>query len=272
MLPLVLTLAAIFVAAVALLVWVWVRRARLRKRLPARHAPSLRHPVVLAHGVFGFDEIAIAGRRHRYFRNIAEELATPGLEFYRPRVAPVAPISVRAAKLVTILAALPGERFNLIAHSMGGLDARYAITRLGLAGRVASLVTIGAPHRGTPLADSHLARVTARALRLVALGDLTLAAVERFNREVPDVEGIAYCSVVAASELSQTNPLLWPTHVYLSAHGGRNDGIVPALSQRWGRVLREVEADHWAQVGWSLRFDAVGLYEEILRELAGLGF
>jgi len=37
-------------------------------------------------------------------------------------------------------------------------------------------------------------------------------------------------------------------------------------------VLREVEADHWAQVGWSLRFDAVGLYEEILRELAGLGF
>jgi triacylglycerol lipase len=104
----------------------------------------------------------------------------------------VAPIPVRAAKLVEILGALPGERFNLIAHSMGGLDARYAITRLGLAGRVASLVTIGAPHRGTPLAEFPLARVTARALHLVALGDLTPAAVARFNREVPDVEGVAY--------------------------------------------------------------------------------
>jgi triacylglycerol lipase len=78
--------------------------------------------------------------------------------------------------------------------------------------------------------------------------------------------------VVAASELSQTNPLLWPSHVYLSAHAGPNDGIVPQASQRWGNVLREIQADHWAQVGWSLSFDAVALYEEILRELAGLGF
>ncbi|HZR10776.1 MAG TPA: hypothetical protein VFA79_19470, partial [Myxococcales bacterium] len=162
--PVVLTAAAVLAAVFALLVWTWVRRTRLRKRVRVRHVPRLRHPVVLAHGVFGFDEIAIAGRRHRYFRNIAEELGTPELEFYRPRVAPVAPIPVRAAKLVELLGALPGDRFNLIAHSMGGLDARYAITRLGLAGRVASLVTIGAPHRGTPLADFPLARVTARAL------------------------------------------------------------------------------------------------------------
>jgi hypothetical protein len=58
----------------------------------------------------------------------------------------------------------------------------------------------------------------------------------------------------------------------LSSRSGPNDGIVPASSQRWGQVLREVEADHWAQVGWSLRFDAVTLYEEILRDLASLGF
>ena len=270
--PLGLTLAALVAVVLTLAVRAWIRRARLRRRVPARHAPRLRHPVVLAHGIFGFDEIAVAGRRHRYFRNIAEELVGPGLEFYRPRVEPKAPIAVRASKLVSILEGLPGERFNLIAHSMGGLDARFAIARLGMASRVASLVTIGAPHRGTPLANAPLARATARALRVLALRDLTPEAVERFNREVPDSEGVAYCSVVAATDLSQTNPLLWPTHLYLSSRAGRNDGIVPALSQRWGQVLREVEADHWAQVGWSLRFDAVGLYEEVLRELAGLGF
>jgi triacylglycerol esterase/lipase EstA (alpha/beta hydrolase family) len=36
---------------------------------------------------------------------------------------------------------------------MGGLDARYAISLLGLARRVASLTTIGTPHRGTPVGD-----------------------------------------------------------------------------------------------------------------------
>jgi hypothetical protein len=77
---------------------------------------------------------------------------------------------------------------------------------------------------------------------------------------------------VAATDLAHTNPLLWPTHAYLSKRCGPNDGLVPAASQRWGRVLREIEADHWAQVGWSRKFDAAGLYESILRELAGLGF
>ena len=263
--------ALVLLALGLLILLLWVRRARLRKRVPARHAPRLRHPVVLAHGMFGFDEIAVAGRRHRYFRNIAEELAVPGLEFYRPRVAAAAPIAVRAGTFVELLRALPGERFNVIAHSMGGLDARFAIARLGLADRVASLVTIGAPHRGTPLADLPLARGTFRLIGVGALADLAPDALQRFNEAVPDVDGVAYCSVVAATRLSQTNPLLWPSHLYLSARSGRNDGVVPQESQRWGNVLREIEADHWAQVGWSLRFDAVGLYEEILRELAALG-
>jgi len=178
--------ALVLLALAALIVLLWVRRARLRKRVPARHAPRLRHPVVLAHGIFGFDEIAVAGRRHRYFRNIAEELAVPGLEFYRPRVAPTAPIAVRAGTLVELLRALPGERFNVIAHSMGGLDARFAIARLGLADRVASLVTIGAPHHGTPLADLPVARGISRFVGVGGLADLRPDALQRFNEAVVD--------------------------------------------------------------------------------------
>ena len=267
-----LVLAAILIAALALVAWAWIRRTRVRKRLPARHAPRLRHPIVLAHGVLGFDEIAVAGRRHRYFRNIADRLGSLGAEFHHPRVPGTATVAVRAGRLVELVRDLPGERVNVIAHSMGGLDARYAIARLGLAERVASLVTIGAPHRGTPLAEFSLSRATAKMLRLAALADLTPQALERFNREVPDAAEVAYCSVVGWTRLSHTNPLLWPTHAYLSVRSGPNDGLVPASSQRWGKVLREVQADHWAQVGWSLGFDAIALYEEILRELVGLGF
>ena len=265
-------LAALALIALAFFLRAYIQRSRLRRAVPAKRAPRLRHPVVLAHGVLGFDEIAIAGRRHRYFRNIADQLATLGAEFHHPRVPPTASISERAGTLVTLLRELPGERVNVIAHSMGGLDARYAIARLGLAPRVASLVTIGAPHRGTPIANLGVSRLMARAFRIPALRDLTPEALERFNREVPDAPGIAYCSVVARSDLVHTNPLLWPSHVHLTRASGANDGLVPTSSQPWGKVLREVEADHWAQVGWSVRFDAVGLYEEILRELAAFGF
>jgi triacylglycerol lipase len=245
-----------------------LRRARLRKRVPAKRAPRLRYPVVLAHGVFGFDEIALAGTRHQYFRNIASRLDTA--QFHALRVPPVASVTARADKLVALVRNLPGKRLNVIAHSMGGLDARLAITRLGLSERVASLTTIGSPHFGTPLANLRISKTLAG--HLAALRDLTPEALDRFNREVPDSPGVAYCSVVASSALRHTNPLLWPGHLYLSHAAGPNDGLVPRESMRWGKVLREIEADHWAQVGWSLRFDAVALYEEILRELVGLGF
>lgn len=265
--------AILLAVALAALFAAWIvarRRKRLPRGLRARRAPRLRHPVVLAHGVLGFDEIALGGRRHRYFRNIADGLESLGAEFHHPRVPATGSVTERAEHLADLVRSLPCERVNLIAHSMGGLDARYAISRLGLGRRVASLVTVGTPHLGTPVADLALKGIPASAVR--ALSDLTVSALERFNREVPDVEGVAYCSVAAHSDLLATNPLLWPSHAYLSQKAGRNDGLVPASSQRWGTVIREVEADHWAQIGWSSRFDAVSLYADLIRELVALGF
>ena len=45
------------------------------------------------------------------------------------------------------------SKVHIIAHSMGGLDSRRMIVDLGMADKVASLTTIGTPHRGTILAD-----------------------------------------------------------------------------------------------------------------------
>ncbi|HZY02105.1 MAG TPA: hypothetical protein VFF02_01300, partial [Anaeromyxobacteraceae bacterium] len=60
--------------------------------------------------------------------------------------------------------------------------------------------------------------------------------------------------------------------LYLKRRAGENDGVVPASSQRWGEVLAEIEADHWAQIGWSRSFDAAEFYARLLRELRGRGF
>lgn len=46
-----------------------------------------------------------------------------------------------------------GTRVHLLAHSMGGLDARWVIAQDGMAENIASLTTIATPHRGTSLAD-----------------------------------------------------------------------------------------------------------------------
>ena len=276
-----LAAAVVCLGATAALVWLRRRRwlGRLR-RTCGRVAP--RYPVVLLHGLLGFDELAIGPARLAYFRGLTERIRAVGVDVHRPRVARTASVALRAEQLVRRLDQLSVKRVNLIAHSMGGLDARYAMAKLGLSGRVASLVTIGTPHRGTPLADLGsqvigetlgLRRaLTALGLDVEAFYDLTTARMAAFNERVSDVRGVWYGSVVAHAGRGSLHPLLWPAHRILSRRVGPNDGLVPLASQAWGEVVAEIEADHWAQIGWSRHFDAAELFEELLRELRARGF
>jgi triacylglycerol esterase/lipase EstA (alpha/beta hydrolase family) len=50
-------------------------------------------------------------------------------------------------------------KVNFIAHSKGGLDCRYAVTRFAAGEYVASLTTINTPHRGCQFADYLLSKV-----------------------------------------------------------------------------------------------------------------
>jgi triacylglycerol lipase len=273
-------LVILSVAAIALLI-VRARRKRRARRRGRALAP--RHALVLLHGVLGFDEIGLGWRRHAYFRGVAERLEGLGARVHRPRLPASASVAERASRLVRVLRDFDGGRVNVIAHSMGGLDARYAISRLGLANRVVSLTTIGTPHLGTPLADLgtgladllQLKRVLRRVMKLDAFWDLTTTNMAAFNRDVPNAKQVAYASVVARTpEGARMHPLLKPAYLYLSVSSGANDGLVPVISQRWGDVMAEIEADHWAQIGWSQSsdFDAPALFEEIARELRARGF
>ncbi len=271
-------------AVAALALWLWWRRVRRPppRKPRARREPKPRYPVVLCHGLFGFDEIEVVGSRHAYFRGVPARLEKSSWQVSLARVPGAASVKLRAHELAECVRTVEAPRVNIVAHSMGGIDARYAISRLGLAKRVATLITVGAPHRGTPVADlgdGLAARLGLRpalqraGLGLEALRDLTVARMETFNVEVPDAPGVAYGSVVGVARRTlRMNPLLVPTWLYLKRRAGENDGIVPASSQRWGEVLAEIEADHWAQIGWSRHFDAADFYARLLRELRGRGF
>ncbi|MEO0602664.1 MAG: alpha/beta fold hydrolase [Myxococcota bacterium] len=240
-----------------------------------------RYPVVLLHGAFGFEELRIQNERHAYFYGVRERLEAKGVEVHTPEVSPVAGIRTRAKQLVRYLDGLGLDRVNIVAHSMGGLDSRYAITHFGLHERVSALVTIGSPHRGTPLANLSNSVTTSIGIRRL-LGhvgemfrDLTTRRMALFNEDTPDHEGVYYASVVGrAKRMADVHPLLLPTFQWLAASAGDNDGIIPADSQEWGEVLFIVDADHWAQVGWS-RSEAVEppkIYEAIADALAERGF
>jgi triacylglycerol lipase len=163
---------------------------------------SVHSPVVLQHGLFGFSDMKLGKLRLSYFNGIDCAIAERGHPLIVCRVHPTSSIELRARQLrAQILSQLrtmkrPKERVIIIAHSMGGLDARYMISKLEMADRVAALVTISTPHRGSPYADWVLKNLGKRmgGLKLVkllhldlqAIRDLTTEACKEFNEEIED--------------------------------------------------------------------------------------
>jgi triacylglycerol lipase len=178
-----------------------------------------------------------------------------------------------------------GRRFNLIGHSMGGLDARFLAVGLGRVDLVASIVTIGTPHHGTPVADlTHGLVDDAAAVKfwmdfgaaalaelfgqkgeesslVAALGSMTTEALSEFNAQVPDHEDVYYASWAgvtcgaldvgcqAACEGEIVHPLLAASHFALWLSGTPNDGLVPVESAAWGDYRGELCGDHADEVG-----------------------
>lgn len=73
-----------------------------------------------------------------------------------------------ADRIIEIVRETGCQKVNIIAHSKGGLDSRYAISRLGMDKYVASLITINTPHRGCVFADYLLNKIPQSAKDKVA--------------------------------------------------------------------------------------------------------
>ena len=110
-------------------------------------APSS-HPIVLVHGLVCNEGVWFSLKRFLARRGMGPAYSLS----YGPPFASIEIFAAQlAAKIDGVLAATGAQQVTLVGHSMGGLVSRAYLRRYGSA-RVARLVTLGTPHRGSMLA------------------------------------------------------------------------------------------------------------------------
>ena len=256
----------------------------------------VKYPVVLMHG---FGVIAAFGRKG-HLHGEAMHLRSCGIQAFAPNVAPYDTIAERARawqrRLKTVLEQTDASHVHLIAHSMGGLDARHLISKLGGHTYVKTLTTITSPHRGTSIATIALEQPqliqqwTARLVNILGEAVLEDASAnflsvlkeldpdyvkETFNPDTPNHKDVRYCSYagLAGKGTGVTiNPFLIPLNRLIYEREGPNDGFVTPESATWGTLLGTVYADHTAQIGLRIppasAFDSHEFYRGIVQQLA----
>jgi triacylglycerol lipase len=252
--------------------------------------PKLRSPIVLVHGLLGVTRIQVGDwTLANYFGQLPEKLTAAGNRVLQPQLSLTGGVADRAAQLKDFLNRLaPNEPVHLIAHSMGGLDSRYLISRLDMASRVLSLTTIGTPHRGSSFADWSVSKLERFVKPILdwfgipkqAFYDLTTIKCREFNERVPDAPSVRYFSVAGRHEGDWRSPeWLVPHQIVLQAEGP-NDGIVSVASASYGEAADIWEGDHLSLINWAaLSGAALGRlpdraadYAALVRRLADVGF
>jgi triacylglycerol lipase len=219
-----------------------------------------------------------------YFNGLRELLTERGFHVLMPELGRTHSIGQRAEQLRQAIGRWTCEPVNIIAHSMGGLDARFLITKLGMTDRVASLTTIATPHHGSYFADWFVDGFDAKlpflrslerlGLEVDGFHDCTRAACRVFNQTVPDSPMVRYFSYSAFQVARKIPPVLRRSHSLIARAEGANDGLVSELSARWGEHVATLRADHISLVGerGPEHFDHLTFFTRIVDDLIRQGF
>jgi len=214
---------------------------------------NTKYPIILVSGLGFHDQNKIVN----YWGLIPDFLKAHGADVYTANQQAFLSIPDNAIKLkyrvLDVLDKTKSDKINIIGHSKGGLEARYMTSKLGMHDLVASITTLGTPHRGTHLADivlgkipipnfalSRLVNIYARIMgddrpdSMRAVLQVTTQLMKHFNEEVENIDGIYYQSY--AGHISKEYPsTLWRTLAgIIKPYEGKNDGMVGVESAKWG--------------------------------------
>jgi len=262
---------------------------------------ATKYPILLVHGVFFRDF-----RYFNYWGRIPAQLEQNGARVYYGNQQSASSVAQSAEELSLRIRELCREtgceKLNIIAHSKGGLDCRYALSKLGVADCVASLTTVNTPHRGCEFADYLLEAADAdfeasvagmynKTLKklgdpspdfLAAVYDLTASACGEFDKELV-VPADVYCQSIG-SVLKKAKGGKFPLNLsyrFVKYFDGENDGLVSESSFAFGEryILIRPEGDRGVSHGDMIDlnrenfegFDVREFYVRLVNELKQKG-
>ena len=211
-----------------------------------------RFPLFMVHGT-GFRDYKLVG----YWGRIPKALEENGATLFYGQQDCWGTVEENAATLKENLLALIEEnqleKVNILAHSKGGLEARYLASVLGCAPYIASITTIATPHGGSKTMDK-LVKLPKPLIRISGffincwyrmMGDknpdfyttchqFTSEYTDQFNRNVQDVPGIYYQSVATVMKKPASDFFLWFPNLIVGLTDEENDGLLTLASvSRW---------------------------------------
>lgn len=251
-------------------------------------AGQTKYPVVLVHGLFGFDAIGPLD----YFYGVPSALANDGTRVFVAQVSAANSTEVRGEQLLSqvknILALTGASKVNLIGHSHGGPTIRYvAGVRPDL---VASATSVAGVNRGSRVADvirgvapagsisESIANAAVNAfvslinllsggtglpqMPIAALDSLTTAGATKFNAKFPagvptsgcgdgasSVNGVRYYSWTGDGHLTNLLDVSdGPLGLTGLVFGEANDGLVSVCSSKLGTSLGVYNQNHLDEV------------------------
>lgn len=150
-------------------------KIELNKKRASEKICETRYPILFVHGVFFRDFEHL-----NYWGRIPEEIIKNGGRVYYGNHQSAASVKdggeELAARIRGVVAESGCPKVNIIAHSKGGLDCRWAIANCGVGDMVASLTTINTPHRGCIFAEYLLTKLPQKMQQTVAAGYNAAAA------------------------------------------------------------------------------------------------
>jgi triacylglycerol lipase len=246
-----------------------------------------RYPIVLVHGLFGFDSFLGLD----YFYGIPSALREDGARVFVAQVSAANSTEVRGEQLLAqvrnIMAITGASKVNLVGHSHGGPTIRYVA---GVAPQyVASATSIGGVNKGSRVADilrgtvppgtisetlvNNAAKAFVALINLgsggtslpqmptAALNSLTTAGSADFNRRFPQavpagcgsgaelVNGVRYYSWTGTQPVTNILDVSdGPLGILSLVFGEANDGLVAACSSRLGKHLGDYRQNHLDEV------------------------
>ena len=262
----------------------------------AAHAgyTTTRYPIVLMHGMSGFDQVGAVD----HFYGIPQSLRDGGARVFVAQVSAFNSSEQRGEQLLqqvrNVLAITGAQKVNLIGHSHGSQTVRYVAAVAPEL--VASVTAVGGPNKGSKVADfvdanlregSWLRGVAAAFINafgqvisflsgstvyeqnaIAAMKSLTTSGSAAFNAKFPQaiptsscgdgasvVNGIRYYSWTGDRNLTNVFDVLdAPLAVLGQLHGAQNDGLVSVCSSKLGQSLGVYAQNHLDEVNQLLGF------------------